>query len=148
MGVLDRLAKWVAVRSYRKRLGRLFVQRHGRERHYTPPQVLTTIKVNGLSERFAPYACAMFCSKQSYSEFVEKQVQHAASSVDPLRESSVPLWIGLAQHWPTHHEVVAEFGHAHWDHGAHAGPSHVGDHPADLGDHGDASHGSGGDGSH
>jgi hypothetical protein len=143
----------LAVRSYRKRLGRLLVQRYGRERQYTPPQVLTTIKLNGLSERFAPYACAMFCSKHAYSEFVDSRVPKAGPSIDPLKEASVPLWAGvLAQDWPPHHEIVTDLGETAWDHGVDLGSGHFGDHATDVGEQGDAggggSHDGGGDGSH
>jgi len=142
--ILDRLAKWAAVRRYRARLGRLLVQRYGRERHYTPAQVLTTIKLNGLSERFAPYACVMFCSKHSYAEFVVNQVPSADLTFSPLKDSSVPVWAGvLTQDWPPHHDVVTDLGHASWEHGSGLDSGHFGDHASHLGDHDDI--GSGGD---
>jgi hypothetical protein len=133
--ILHRLAKWVAVRSYRNHLGPLLVGRYGRERRYTPAQVLTTIKLHGLSERFAAYACVMFCSKQAYSEFVANQVASAGPSVSPLKDSSVPLWAGvLVQDWPTHHHVVADLGHSQSDLGS--GP--FGDQAAHLADRSDS----------
>ena len=137
MRLVDRFAKWLALTGYRNRLGPLLVQRYGRERYYTPPQVLTTIKVSGMSERFAPYACAMFCSQAAYSEFAAKQRPNAASPVDPLKDSSAPLWAYVAvQDWPTHAHALSDLGHAIQSHLSDFGSGPFGDH-GDIGHHGD-----------
>ena len=154
--ILDRLAKWAALRGYRARLGPLLVERYGRQRYYTPPQVLTTIKRHGFNERFAPYACAMFCSKQAYSEFAVGHDSKARSPVDPVVASSAAMWAGaLSQEWPEHHDVVSDLGGGHWDHDSGFGSDHVGadstdigyGHDAGAGGHDGGSHG-GGDGSY
>lgn len=141
LGLFDRLARWQALRGYRGRLGSLLVGRYGRQRCYTPPQVLTTIKLYGLNERFAPYACAMFCSERAYSEFVAKHVSRS-ETVEPLTNSDVPLWVGTHwDDWPTHQQVVADLGQ-------HDASDHFQHHLADFGHHG-LDHGNhGSDGGH
>jgi len=140
-----RLAKWNALRNYRARLPRLLVERYGRERRYTPPQVLTTIKVHRLSERFAPYACAMFCSKAAYTDFVASHVPRYETFLSPLDNPSIPLWALVSlQDWPSHDAVVTDIGHSHW---GHYNGDFASDHAAH--DHSDLSHGhhhGGGDG--
>lgn len=127
--MLERIQKWLALRSYRTQLSHLLVRRYGREHHYTPPQVLTTIREHGLSERYAAYACAMFCSKRAYDGFVAIGVAAAAISVPPATESSLPLWAGMAiQGWPEHHQVTAELQESH-------GVSHSLDFGSDYSDH-------------
>lgn len=99
--MLQRIQKWLALRNYRVNLGHLLVDRYGRERHYTPPQVLTTIKFHRLSERYAAYACVMYCSKRAYDDFVASGVPRADIRIAPLTESNVPLWAGSSvQDWP------------------------------------------------
>src|SRR6478735_7414021 len=117
--MFDGLAKWIALRSYRQALPRFLVERYGREPHYTPAQVLTTIQVHRLSERFAPYACAMFCSKRAYDDFAARHVVKGDTSLHSLSEPSFHLWPVLLEDWPTHHEIVVEMGH-------HAQPDHHG----------------------
>ena len=112
--MLERIQKWLALRRYRATLGYLLVDRYGRERHYTPPQVLTTIKRHRLSERYAAYACAMFCSKGAYDDFVAINQTRIESRTAPLTESSVPLWADVpTQEWPEHHHVTAELQHVY-----------------------------------
>jgi hypothetical protein len=157
--MLNRLAKWRALRSYRARLPRLLVERYGRERHYTPPQVLTTIKLHRLSERFAPYACALFCSKRGYADFLASHVPKTELFVEPLDNSLISLWAMCAiEHWPVYDAAVTDIGDAYWDqHAGHLGRDHLAHYPSDVSDrhHGgvgghDGSHhgGAGGDGSH
>src|SRR4051812_6506397 len=108
--MLNGLAKWNALRNYRSKLPRLLVERYGRERRYSPAQVLTTIKLHRLSERFAPHACAMFCSKRAYADFVASHVPKTEIPFQPL-DPSMPLWAGVSiQHWPTHEAIVNDLG--------------------------------------
>jgi len=157
--MLHGLVKWNAIRGYRARLPRLLVERYGREHRYTPTQVLATIKLLRLSERFAPYACAMFCSKRAYADFVASHVPKTETPFQPLDYSSMPLWAVVSiQDWPRHEAVVTDMGHAHWDQHGHDFPSdslahyssEFGDgHHSGAGGHDDAHHGgAGGDGSH
>ncbi|MFZ5891780.1 MAG: DUF6559 family protein [Myxococcota bacterium] len=132
-GTLEQLRKWLALRSYRKQLPHLLVARYGRDATYTPPQVLTTIKTHRLNERYAAYACVMFCSKRAYSEFFTNPQWAEATSV-ASSDTSPPMWAGMvAADWPAHHEIATELHLAHghstdgqWaSHGADS-PGHVG----------------------
>jgi hypothetical protein len=114
------IKKRLALFRYRTRLGPLLLVRYGRQRRYTPPQVLTTIKVHGLNEVYAAYACAMYCSKQAYSAFAAARAQHAAAARDAAAVDSTrtdPTWLlwsaaGLSL-WPKHGDLVAELGHSY-----------------------------------
>ncbi len=114
--IFERFRKWAAVRSYRANLGRLLVERYGRGRRYTPAQVLLTIKLHGFNERYAPYACAMFCSKRAYVEFVAERSSGGEAGAAPL------LGLSLAQcsaidtsAWPDHHDIVSDPHHSFGD---------------------------------
>jgi hypothetical protein len=108
--MLERIRKWWAIHGYRRRLGRLLVQRYGRERFYRPPQVLTTIKEHGLSERYAAHACAMFCSKTAYTDFLANH-DRRRDDVAPLAVSEAPIWLGMVGHdWPVHGDAIADVG--------------------------------------
>ena len=157
-GMLHRLAKWKALRSYKARLPPLLVERYGRERHYTPPQVLTTIKLHRLSERFAPYACAMFCSKRGYADFIANHVPKSEIFVPPLDDSLISIWaMGAVEHWPAYDAAMTDIGDSQWDqHAGGLGTDHLAHHPSEVGDphhdgvgEHDGSHhgGAGGDGS-
>ncbi|HWA75438.1 MAG TPA: DUF6559 family protein [Polyangiaceae bacterium] len=144
--MFERIQKWLALRSYRANLGHLLVDRYGRERRYTPPQVLTTIKQHRLSERYAAYACAMFCSKRAYDDFVASRLARTDIPITPLAETSTPLWFDIpAYDWPAHHELTTEIHHYGFSHNADFGP-HYSDHSS--GDFGDAYHHGGGDSHH
>jgi hypothetical protein len=134
--LLHGLAKWNALRRYRENLPRLLVERYGRERRYTPAQVLTTIKLHSFSERFAPYACAMFCSKRAYADVVASHAPRTDSSFQPLDNASIPLWAAISvQDWPTHEAVVTDMGHAHWDQYGHDFASgHIAHHASGFSD--------------
>lgn len=140
------------MRRYRSKLPRLLQERYGRERSFTPAQVLTTIQMSGLSLRFAPYACAMFCTKRAYADFVAERGGRLNAVVAPLESSTVPLWAGvLAESWPAHENVVADLGQSGAslgsDWGANLGGDLAGDAGGDFGDGVGGSDG-GGDGSH
>jgi hypothetical protein len=94
------------------------------------------MKLHRLSERFAPYACAMFCSKRAYVDFVASHVLKAETFIPPLDDSSRPLWAVVSiQDWPTHDAVVTDVGRARWDqHGPDVAGGHLADHPSDLTD--------------
>jgi hypothetical protein len=151
--IFERFLKWSAIRSYRANLGHLLVERYGRGRRFTPAQVLATIKRYGFNERYAPYACALFCSKRAYDEFVGQQ-----ASVAPLEQSSVAHLAGITtQAWPRHHEIVSDLHHSFGgdrggDLASDGNHSFHGLGADDVGGSGDAggSHdgGAGGDGSH
>ena len=108
--MLERIRKWLALRRYQTDLGCFLVRRYGRERCYTPAQVLTTIRVHELSARYAAYACAMFCSKAAYATFAAsvsaQAFPHLASSF-PL---PLPQFVG---DWPEHHDAIAELCHSY-----------------------------------
>ncbi len=135
--MFERIRKWLALRSYRSNLGHLLVERYGRERYYTPAQVLTTIKLHRFSEHYAAYACVMFCSKRSYENFAAATLPTRDSTVAPLAEPNIPIWADTyVMDWPAHSEIVAELNHRY-------GPASHGDfgadhHSASFGDHYDA----------
>jgi hypothetical protein len=91
--------------------------------------VLATIRVHRLSERYAAYACAMFCSKRAYSEFVEARRRSADSSTVSTTDPIV-LHSAAVQDWPEHRQVATELSHyggdPYWSSGSdHSG--HYGD---------------------
>jgi hypothetical protein len=148
MTLLDRIARWAALRRYRSKLGPLLLQRYGRQAHYTPPQVLTTIKLHGLNERFAPLACAMFCSKQAYVDFAARLPKDRPHGAPPDPSPDSAAWLWTEPTWPEHHDAIAHVSTSSWEHGGadHAGSDTVaafGGHH-DGGHHGDH-HGGGGD---
>jgi hypothetical protein len=106
VGILGRVVRWWAIRQYRSTLAYMLVKRYGARRSYTPPQVLTTIKVHGLNARYAAHACAMFCTERAYNEFVAKHVKGGSAA-----EQFSPLWIGAGDYddaWIPHAEIVSE----------------------------------------
>lgn len=132
---LQRLARWNAIRGYRENLPRLLVARYGRERRYTPQQVLATIKQHRLSERYAAFACVMFCSKEAYSKFVANHAPSAEVPASPLDDSSIPLWAAAAiADWPAHESVAIDLGSASpWgDNSSDPDGDHAGHHGVDF----------------
>ena len=71
--MLEGLTRRYAVWRYRNVLPAALVRRYGRNRAYTPAQVVTTIRVERLSERYAPYACALFCTKREFRAYADQQ---------------------------------------------------------------------------
>jgi hypothetical protein len=152
--LFERIRKWRALRGYKNNLPYLLATRYGRERFYTPAQVLSTIKEHRLSEPFAAIACAMFCSKKGYAGFAARR---ADETFAPLVDGSAPPWLGMdLSYWPAHQDVVVELHHSfgdslHWtpstDHGGHFS-HHFGDGFSgdSFGDHGGGGldHGGGG----
>jgi len=103
--MLERIRKWLALGRYRGNLGYFLVARYGRERSYTPAQVLTTIRIHGLNEPYAAYACAMFCSKAAYASFAAS----VTAQTFPQFASSIPLPPPeFVADWPDHHDAIAE----------------------------------------
>lgn len=152
MGAFERLARWLALRHYRSKLPRLLRERYGRERYFTPAQVLATIQVGRLNLRFAPYACAMFCTQRAYADFAAKQTGRPNPPFAPLENPTVPLWAGvLTESWPAHEDIVADLGPADGSSGADWNANFRGDLVGDAGgDFGDGAGGGdgGADGSH
>lgn len=150
--MFERIRKWLALRSYRADLGHLLLKRYGRARSYTPPQVLTTIKLHRFSERYAAYACAMFCSKRSYEDFAAA-VPQADAAMAPRTGPNIPVWASaIALDWPVHGELIAELSHSygHSDHSNFAADHHFGSfdshHDTGTSSHHDGGHYGGYDG--
>jgi hypothetical protein len=123
----------------------LLAQRYGRLPRYTPPQVLATLRADGLSETYAAYACAMFCSKQAYDAFVATRARATQDPSGSFEGSSdVAVWASFdASGWPTHDELVVDLPAVNADNGSHfdwggGGEHHGGDHS--LGGHFDGGH--------
>jgi hypothetical protein len=150
LGVFERIRKWTALRSYRSKLPLLLVKRYGYEQQYTPAQVLTTIKLHELNLRYAPYACAMFCSKQAYGDFVAMRRSTAEAKIAPSDMSAYPLWSEVGgTDWPAHHEITTELHHSvgydsPWADAGHS--HHDGGGAFDGGHHAGADYGGGYDG--
>lgn len=60
------LAKRLALRGYRKRLGLALGERYGREPSYTVAQVRATIEALGLAKDYELYAFAAYCSRDAF----------------------------------------------------------------------------------
>ena len=58
-----------AIRRYRRRLGSALRRRYGREQHYTPEQVESTVVTKGLGIDFLCFALAMYCSRESFNAY-------------------------------------------------------------------------------
>ena len=99
--MFERLKRWWALRQYRMHLPPSLVERYGRQRYYTPAQVLTTIRRNGLSPAYAAHACVMFCSRNAYQEFLATRAELPAA-VAPLEHGA------LAYAWPSYEHVANE----------------------------------------
>lgn len=56
------IQKWLAIRSYKKKLGSLLVEGYGKSKQYTPAQVKRTVSKAGLSTYWICYAYSMYCS--------------------------------------------------------------------------------------
>lgn len=150
MAIIKRLRKWLALSSYKANLPSLLVQRYGRGRRYTPAQVLTTIQRHRLSERYAAYACAMFCSERAYSQFLTKQGATTDWSQASDNDHSL-RWAVTNIDWPIHREAVTElrlfsygdFAPSHFTIGSHSNDHHdVSHHHDSFGyDGGDWHHG-------
>ncbi|HEY3496977.1 MAG TPA: DUF6559 family protein [Polyangiaceae bacterium] len=73
--MFEGLARRYAVWRYRAVLPRALVRRYGRNPGYTPAQVLATIRAQGLSQQYAAYACALFCSKRAVRAHVARETE-------------------------------------------------------------------------
>ena len=128
--MFERLRRWAALSEYKHKLPVLLVRRYGRRQAYTPPQILTTIKVHRLNVRYAAYACAMFCSKQAYAAFLAKEGSNVESGTfAPLHASVVPVSFGFdIATWPAYEDLVANVPHSVPDsHGWDSATHHSGD---------------------
>lgn len=63
------LQKWLAIRSYKKKLGSLLIRGYGKSKHYTPAQVRTTVSKAGLSTDWICYAYSMYCSCDDFVQY-------------------------------------------------------------------------------
>lgn len=60
------IQKWLAIRSYKKKLGALLVNGYGKSKHYTPAQVKRTVSKAGLSTYWICYAYSMYCTHDDF----------------------------------------------------------------------------------
>jgi len=67
--VFQSVRKWLAICSYRKRLGRKLIERYGRARSYTPAQVKRTIQQGGFSVDYTCYALSMYCDRAAFDAY-------------------------------------------------------------------------------
>ena len=67
--MLQRIRKWVAIRSYVKGLGPKLQEAYGRQAKYSPTQVIQTIRDGGFSPDFSCFALSLFCDRHSFDDY-------------------------------------------------------------------------------
>jgi hypothetical protein len=61
-----KIKRYLAIRSYVRRLGPDLVRRFGKRRFYTPEQVRKAVRGGGFSETDICYAYSLFCSRGDF----------------------------------------------------------------------------------
>ncbi|MBW4461890.1 MAG: hypothetical protein KME47_16865 [Nodosilinea sp. WJT8-NPBG4] len=67
--MIQRIKKWLAIRSYAKNLGSKLRKAYGASRYYTPGQVKTTVREAGLNLNLVRYALCMYCDRSSFIKY-------------------------------------------------------------------------------
>jgi hypothetical protein len=67
--MLSRVRKWLAIRSYAKRLGADLRKRYGKRKNYTSGQVKRTAELGGYNLDYLCYALCMYCSLGEFSDY-------------------------------------------------------------------------------
>ena len=67
--MIQRIQRWLAVRSYAKKLGAKLRKRYGTSKYYTPGQVETTVREAGLNLNLVRYALCMYCNRDSFIQY-------------------------------------------------------------------------------
>jgi hypothetical protein len=72
MKFFDTIRRRLALRSYVKILGPELLRRFGKRRFYSPEHVIKAAHARALDPTHLPYAYAMFCSRETYTEYAAK----------------------------------------------------------------------------
>lgn len=92
--MIQRIQKWLAIRSYGRILGSKLRRRYGASRYYTPEQVKATVGEHGLNLNRVCYALCMYCD---YGSFIQYHLE-----------------IGeICDYGAMQSEVAAQFSHHH-----------------------------------
>jgi len=67
--MLQAIRKWLAIRSYARRLGPRLRKRYGRRKTYTPAQVKRTAEDGRYDLLYLCYALCMYCDGASFAEY-------------------------------------------------------------------------------
>ena len=114
--MLRAIRKWMALRSYRRKLAPKLVERYGRSRHYSVAQVRVTAEQLGLNMDFLCYAYAGFCEREAFDEH-HAALGEVCDFVTMREEVSAALHdVGVLD--ASSHHASAIYGHGHGHHGA------------------------------
>lgn len=84
MKLLNRIKKYFAIKSYSKKLPPILKKRYGKHKHYSKPQIKSSIEYCGLSEDYTDYAYAMHMSRKKYNEM--REIKNDSDDFDLLRK--------------------------------------------------------------
>jgi hypothetical protein len=116
--MLQMIRKWLAIRSYKKRLGPQLRERYGRARSYTSAQVKRTIQEGGFNAAdYVCYALCMYCDRTEFDAYHESTGE--VCDYDAMWHD-----LGGTSH---SHEAFTLGGHD-VDHWSHHDVGHGGDH--------------------
>lgn len=90
--MLRQIRKWLAVRSYARRLGRQLRKQYGRRSYYTPSEVRSTVQTYGYDPYFSCYAMSMYCERSAFDDYHRFVGEHC--SYDDMRGEVADRFFG------------------------------------------------------
>ena len=124
--MLRAIRKWLAIWSYKRKLGTKLRERYGRARKYTSAQVKRTVEDCGFNTDFVCYALCLYCTPSDFAAYHEANGEACSysemtSEIFGESRDSSHTWAGESGHdvsWS--HDG---HGSSHDSHGAYDGTS-------------------------
>lgn len=90
--MLRSVRKWIAIRRYAKRFGRLLRERYGKQKYYTPAQVKRTAETNGYNANYLCWALCMYCTRSDFDAY--HQAHREACDYNSMRSEIADHFFG------------------------------------------------------